>query len=259
MNRKHIIITITILVSYLFIDYGLPPFIRSLTIEPFWVKKNLFFVLRLSVAAIGLIIIHQGTNKLLTAWGIQSGFRRGLYFAFLITLPMLIGYAIANQFQMDLEFAPILYSILIAPIFEELLYRGFLFGQLYRYAGWGFIPAGLLNAVIFAMGHLYQANSFGSAIGVLAVTAMGGMWFAWLYIEWKNQLWISIFLHLFMNAWWTIFETSNNAAGDVYANLFRGITIVLSIIITLRIAKKQGGLRITRRQLWSNVNAESIN
>ncbi len=252
MNRKHIIITIIVLISYLLINYGLPPFIRSLTIEPFWFKKLLFYFLQLSVAAIGLFIIHQRVNKLLAAWGIQSGFLRGLYFAFLMTLPMLIGYAIASQFQMNLAFDRILYSVLIAPILEELLYRGFLFGQLYRYAGWGFIPAGLLNAVIFSAGHLYQANSFGSAIGVLAVTAMGGMWFAWLYIEWNNQLWISIFLHLFMNAWWTIFETSSNAAGDVYANIFRGLTIAASIIITVRMAKKRGGLRITRRQLWVN-------
>ena len=143
------------------------------------------------------------------------------------------------------------WTILLAPLFEELVYRGFLFGQLFRFGGWGFIPAGMINALIFGSLHLYQASSLSSAIGIFSVTAMGGMWFAWLYIEWDRNLWVPIFMHLLMNAWWSFFAVDVTAGGGWAANIFRAMTIALSVIITIRRNQKNGGPRITRRNLWT--------
>ncbi|HMO39670.1 MAG TPA: CPBP family intramembrane metalloprotease [Saprospiraceae bacterium] len=250
MNRKHLFITLITLFTYFLAKHGLPTIFP--TVQNVWLRILMYTLPSLMVAAAGLLLIHRRIHHLPEVWGIRQGFGRGLRFAFLMTLPMLIGYGIANHFQINVRFERIFYGVLIAPIVEELLYRGFLFGQLYRYGGWGFIPSGLLNALIFGALHLHQAQDFSSAVAVFAVTAMGGLWFAWLYIEWDNQLWISIFLHLFMNAWWIVFETDHTAAGNSYANILRGLTIAASIIITIRMRKKQGGLRITRSKLWIN-------
>lgn len=89
------------------------------------------------------------------------------------------------------------------------------------------------------MGHLYQGVSFGQTTGVFIVSAMGAVWFAWLYVELDN-LWIPIFLHVFMNLSWTLFDVSDNALGGIYVNIFRAITIALTILITIRFHKKGG-------------------
>ncbi len=65
----------------------------------------------------------------------------------------------------------------------------------------------------------------------------GAAWFAWLYVEWRNNLWLPIGLHILMNLYWALFDIESNALGGVWANVFRGLTIALSIIYTLR--KKQ--------------------
>lgn len=249
MNRRQITITALVLLFYVIAAYIVPTFLMS---KDIWLRLVFKKVCPLLLILLALFTIHKQERNLWEAWGVRSGFGRGLGFAFLMTLPMLIAYSIVSQININITPNHIFYGVLIAPIFEELLYRGFLFGQLYRFGGWGFVPAGLLNALIFGALHLYQAHDFGSAIAVFAVTALGGLWFAWLYAEWNYNLWIPIFLHLFMNAWWMIFEIDSSAIGGWYANIFRAITIVTSIIITIRIRKKQGKWNITKNTLLLN-------
>ena len=94
---------------------------------------------------------------------------------------MFLGYAVIGQLSPSWTFLSIL-GVFAGAAMEEIVFRGFLFGQLFRKAAWGFIPAVLINAVIFGMGHLYQGNSLGETTGVFFVTLIGGVWFAWLYI-----------------------------------------------------------------------------
>lgn len=254
MSQHRGLIAILIIGSYLIARHVLP---IIFTPTQFWLHLLTSRILPLALLLMALWCLHGRKRNLLETWGIRQGFGQGLRMAFLFTLPMLLGYGALNQFKPHFDLNNIVYGILLAPIFEELLYRGFLFGQLYRYGGWGFLPAGLLNALIFASLHLYQAVDFNSAIGIFAVTAMGGLWFAWLYVEWGYNLWISIFLHLFMNAWWIVFAMGDNAAGGLYANIFRGFAIALSIFFTIRMKKRQGGLEVTKDKLWVNKLAAS--
>ena len=55
-------------------------------------------------------------------------------------------------------------NMMIAGFFEEFLYRGFFFGVLFYFAGWGFIPAIILPSIYFGIGHLYQAESLNESI-----------------------------------------------------------------------------------------------
>lgn len=249
MTQQKRFIAFLVIGLYLLANHLVPTFFAP---EHAWSRIMVYKVLPLLMVTLGLLMLHHPKRRMLESWGIARNIIQGLGMAFLFTLPMLIGYGLLNNFNLTFSLRGLFYTILIAPIFEELMYRGFLFGQLYRYGGWGFIPAGLANALIFGSLHLYQAQDFGSAVAVFAVTAMGGLWFAWLYVEWNYNLWIAIFLHLFMNAWWIIFDRSDNAAGDLYANIFRGLTIAASIIYTIRMKKQQGGLEITKEKLWVN-------
>ncbi|MBL7809477.1 MAG: CPBP family intramembrane metalloprotease [Saprospiraceae bacterium] len=183
------------------------------------------------------------------AWGLSANGLEALKMAFIFCLPMLIGYAFLADFQLSLSWEGFLLGCLGAAVSEELFYRGFVFGQLFRFAGWGFLAAGLLNALVFGSGHLYQAGDLGSAIGVFSITALGGLWFAWLYVEWDNNLYMPMAMHFFMNLWWNAFEAGPNAAGGLAANIFRAATVAISIIWTIRMKRKRGqALSITRNR-----------
>lgn len=100
--------------------------------------------------------------------GLSHGFGTGLLFAVTATLPMIAGYAVIGEFDRELSADEAFTWIFIAGMFEELVYRGFVFGQLFRYARWGFLPAALLAALAFGSLHLYQGHD-----PVSALTAFG--------------------------------------------------------------------------------------
>lgn len=204
---------------------------------------------------IGIVLIASallyGPQKVAASLGLNKGFLKGMSYGLLFTLPMFIGYASIGTLQEDWSLMG-LFFLFIGATMEEVVYRGFLFGQLFRKANWGFIPAVLLNAVIFGIGHLYQGNSFGETTGVFLVTLLGGIWFAWLYIEWDNNLWVAISLHIFMNLSWQLFAVGDNALGGWGANFFRIMTIALSIIFTIIYRQQQGFFRINTQNLLNN-------
>ena len=128
-----------------------------------------------------------------------------------------------------------------AGIFEELVYRGFVFGQLFRYARWGFLPAALLTALAFGSLHLYQGHDPVSALTAFGITALGSIFFSWLYVEWNYNLWGVIWLHTLMNLPWIVFRVSTSGAvGDTGANALRLCTIILAIGLTVAYKRKRG-------------------
>jgi membrane protease YdiL (CAAX protease family) len=200
--------------------------------------------------------IFHGFKKMRTEAGLADRALEGIRTGFVGTLPMLLGAGLLVGFKMDFDPAGILVGCLLAAVGEELLYRAMLFGQLFRHARWGFLWAGMASAVIFGAGHLYQGNDAASLIGVFIVTFMGGMWFAWLYVEWGYNLWVPMSYHFFMNLSWNIFDVSDNALGAWAPNVFRAATIALSIVLTLRRKRQMGeALEVKGRRWWSGDGA----
>ncbi|UXE67216.1 MAG: CPBP family intramembrane metalloprotease [Chryseotalea sp. WA131a] len=176
-------------------------------------------------------LLHRNHSPI-AELGLKRNFRIGFGIAFLMCSPMLIGYMFF--FKMSLPINQLIAYCLLASIGEEVLFRGFLFGQLFRRAKWGIILAEFVEALLFGLIHLHQANDISQALGIFAVTFFGGLWFAWLYAEWDYNLWISIGVHFLMNAYWYIFDVAHNALGGTTANVFRLMTILLSVYITIR-------------------------
>lgn len=195
-----------------------------------------------------------GKQNALAALGLSKELIKGMGYGLLFTLPMFLGYAVIGQLSSGWTLLSIL-GVFVGAAMEEIVFRGFLFGHLFRKAGWGFVPAVLLNAVIFGIGHLYQGNSFEETIGVFFVTLMGGIWFAWIYVEWNYNLWVSIGLHFFMNLSWYLFSIGENALGGWGANFFRIMTILFSIVFTI-LLQQQKGFRIMRSNLFFNKNED---
>ena len=187
----------------------------------------------------GVGIIHKFKN-FPDVLGLNGSIGKGFLFALICSFPMLIGYAVLFDFNTELTFTRILMGALIAAFVEELFFRGILFGQIYRFTNIGFILSIVFGALVFALGHLYQSQDFTTLVGIFLTTFLGAILFAWVYVEWNYNLWVSIFLHLFMNLFWMMFSVSDNAFGGTYANIFRIITVVFIIGLTVLYKLKKG-------------------
>lgn len=198
----------------------------------------------------GMFLIDD-PKKFLLNLGINKGILKGFVVSLFFTLPMLVGFAFFFNFNKEINFNKILIGVISAAFFEELFFRGFLFGQIFRKSKLGFIPAIIIGAVLFALGHLYQSQELGELIGIFLMTFLGAILFAWIFCEWNFNLWTSIFLHLFMNLSWVVFAVSKNALGGTYANLFRILTIIIAISFTVIYKKNKGiKLEINRKTIW---------
>lgn len=185
----------------------------------------------------GLGIAHRmGPRAAVAELGLTGSAVRGLGMALLASLPMLVALLLLAPNSPRFELATMLSSVLVAAFAEELLFRGYLFRQLYRRAGWGFVSTVLTTALLFGLAHIGTALRGGAkdVLGVVGITALGGAFFAWLFVRWNDNLWVPIGLHLFMNAWWELFAVSANAIGTWVANGARALAIAAAIAITLR-------------------------
>lgn len=198
------------------------------------------YVVAWCIPAAALWLLHR-PREIIPSLGLAHGFGTGMLFAVLATLPMLIGYACTGTFIREISADHLLTRVLIAGFFEELVFRGFVFGQLFRYARWGFLPAALLTAVAFGSLHLYQGNDPASALGAFAVTAAGSVFFSWIYVEWNYNLWCAICLHTLMNLPWIVFSVSaDGAVGGIAANVLRFGTLAIAVGLTIAYKKRRG-------------------
>lgn len=63
----------------------------------------------------------------------------GLLFALAATLPLWVVFAITSPLAESFAVPEVFYLSVISPLAEEVVYRGFAFGQLRRLAGWSFL------------------------------------------------------------------------------------------------------------------------
>lgn len=206
---------------------------------------------------LGIFYMHK-PSKAIDSVGLNRPFLQGVFFALICTIPMLIGLAVFFDFSTELTLNTFLISVVSAAFFEELFFRGFLFGQLFRYTKLGFLPSVVIGAFLFAFVHFYQSDDIMTLVGIFSITFAGALLFAWAYTEWNFNIWVPIFLHFFMNLFWEMFSVSDNALGSLYANIFRIMAVVLIIIVTILYKKKKKQrLEINRDTLWLKNHMEA--
>jgi membrane protease YdiL (CAAX protease family) len=238
----------------------------------FWADANFFSLLQRSISsitrakALGHIfaylitlipllitigVLNHSYKNIPEKLGLSKNLVVGIAFAFLCTLPMLAGYVLKFSMNKELSFNAIIINTISSAFFEEIIYRAFLFGQLYRLTRFGFIPSVFLGALLFGTAHLYQSTDFNELVGIFTITFLGSVLFSWIYAEWKFNLWTAVFLHCLMNLYWLIFNADVNALGGTYANVFRFSAVFLSILGTvLYKRKKRIPFEITRKTWW---------
>ena len=190
-----------------------------------------------------------GRRHMFAALGLTASPWPALALATMCTAIVWIGYAAsASPAPADHLAIAITRSALLPGVAEEILFRAFLFGFLYRFAGWGFLPAALLSALIFGLEHWYQGNAAAEALGIVALTGLGGLWWSWLLVEWRWNAWVPIAFHVMLNAAWETFDVADNALGPAQTVVLRFACIALSIVATMIIARRRGGRVVTGRR-----------
>lgn len=249
---KVILITLTAFAAYYFIDaLYFNEFRKSidLYINQRGVSHILSYILFGLPIFLAVAFLH-GKNWL-ESLGLNRSPVKAFVFALICTLPMLAGFAALSSVNEKFTLNAFLINIVAAAFFEELYFRGFLFGQLYRYTKLGFIPSVLLGALLFAFIHLYQSTDPLTLAVIFLVTLLGAILFAWIYAEWKYNIWTPVFLHLLMNLFWDVFNGGENALGGLTGNIFRTITLILVIALTVIYKKRRGEpLEVTKHTLW---------
>jgi len=249
--KNSIIVVMSFLVYYIIFEYFGKIFsVIDMLVNLRIISYILTYIVTGIPLFIGTAIIHKDI-KILGYLGLNGNFKTGFLLAILFTLPMFIGGVIFFHINYKMTLPEVIRLTFCAGLFEELYFRGFLFGQLFKYTKLGFIPAVILGAILFAAGHLYQSTDFSVIIGIFLTTFMGAILFAWLYVEWNYNLWVPIMMHFLMNLSWEIFSVSENALGGVTSNVFRGVTIAITIIVTVIYKKRKGlVLEVNRKTLW---------
>lgn len=183
--------------------------------------------------------------------GLDKSFIKGTGIAFIFTLPLYIGFFITGDLNTEITTTQIIYKAVLAALFEELVFRGFMFGQLFRYGKTGFFWAALFPAILFGILHIYQGHDLLSSLAAFTVTSLGAFYFSWIYAEWNFNLWVPVGVHFFMNLSWLIFSVQGTevAAGGLISNTLRIASIILAITLTV-ICKRKTNSKIFNYPVW---------
>lgn len=235
---------------YFLMITGIVP--RSFNLRMRDASYPLFYLVCGVMFAAVLVAAHR--RNFLDAVGLGRGVAAGFVRAAVCVLPMFIYMFLAGSCSRPDGMLFLFNTAFVAAFFEEFIFRGFLLGQLFRYCRWGFVPASLAAALFFGVGHVFQGGDALSALFAALVTALGSVFFGWLYVESRYNLWFVVFLHVLMNLVWTLFSDSvNGVVGSLVPNLFRLLVMAVAVA-TVVVCKKRSGQPyvVNRHTLWRN-------
>lgn len=187
-----------------------------------------------------IIVAFGGAARpsLLKLTGLAAPVGRPALFALLLFGPAAAIAYWAAPIAQDFKADDLAMKGVVFPIIEEIGFRGMALGALMILCGWRFLPAAILPAAIFGLAHFWQGQSPAEIAGVVAITALGGLVFGWLFVRWGFNLWPPIALHVGLNSLWLVFNLGENAIGGWLGNALRVGVIAGAIGLTLLMAPK---------------------
>jgi uncharacterized protein len=212
------------------------PYMRSLLAT---LSDIAFMLIAVSIAA----ACHPKT--LIALSGVLAPIKRPLLWAVIIFLPVLLICLTTAPIAQGFETADVLWKSVAGPMTEEFFYRGLAIGILMWICRWPFIAACLCPAAFFGAVHIWQGSDLGSAAGVIAITAAGGILFGWLFVRWNYNLWPPIFMHVGLNSLWLVFDLGQNAIGGWLGNTMRLAVVLAGIACTFWLAPPKQGDALT--------------
>lgn len=248
MAKKVILISVISFAVFFFIDEFYFKILRQ-ELNELIGQMGISHILAYSLVGIpifaGILLLHK-KKGFLESLGLNRSVLTGLIFSLVCTLPMFLIYPIFYDFNTEISLNQILIVGVAAGFFEELYFRGFLFGQFYRYTNFGFFSSAFLASLLVGVGHLFLGSDVVEIALIFFITFISGLIFGWVYSEWNFNLWVPVFLHIFINLSWEMFAIKYN----YYANFIRLATVILIVVLTFIYKKRKGlPMEITREHL----------
>ncbi|QNK01553.1 CPBP family intramembrane glutamic endopeptidase [Dyella telluris] len=147
----------------------------------------------------------------------------------LATLPFWIGCAFLGKPQNAIDWRDILFTALLFPLAEELVFRGFGFVFPRKALGWRMAPAVLIQAAVFGWVHWLGMRESDLAVQVFIITFLGGIVFAALDAMDGYALWCGWVFHVSLNAAWDVFDVAPSAATGWQGNGLRLLCAALAM------------------------------
>lgn len=208
-----------------------------LIVAPLHLQRTLAVFIMHMIVCLPIVVVLLLLNRpkdFFRHLGLDGNFIKGMVFALISTLPLFIAFPVVGDFNGGLTWDKLVRSAVIAAFFEEVIFRGFIFGQLFRYCKIGFWWSVIIPSLLFGSIHLYQGNDPLSSLAAFGVTFIGGLFFSWIYVKWDFNLWFPVGLHFFMNLSWQLFTVEGNsvAAGGLASNIFRVLSVAAAVSLT---------------------------
>lgn len=185
-----------------------------------------------------LLGIHP--KKLPAALTLNPGWKAvqsGIILGTLFSLPLLIVGALGG-IDDQLVLRSLHFKSLAPGVFEEIFFRAFAFGFLVRLARWRLWPTAIFTAVLFALAHIHldriQSQNFAGQATELALLAVAGTIYAWLYAKWNFNLYLVITMHTLLDLCFVLFDMNNSPLGPAGGSIAISIVFTLSSIVTAR-------------------------
>jgi len=214
-------------------------------------RAFLYYGIWTVLVPLGVAGLVAGPKRCFSALGLDGSVWIAVKVGLIATVILPITYALIAPFSLENLGQDIVGGAILPGIGEEILYRGMLFGLLFRFAGWGFLPAALFGASVFGIAHFYQGNTVFEFLGIFGITAIAALWWSWIYIEWDNNIWMPAAFHILMNMYFAMFDVAEGTLGSWSFFVIRAIVCLISIALTVRHAKKRGYFKITGRDwVW---------
>jgi uncharacterized protein len=208
----------------------LPEAIDSLA----YVRSGLSYLT--DIAAMVALLWLVGGVTMTQQWaiiGLGQPWRPAALMGLCLFVPVLLAGMVFGSLADDLTAPSLLFLGILAPVAEEVTYRGLGTGVLLAVAGWRFWPAVLLPAAVFGVIHASQGDGLVETASVVAITAVGGIFFSWLYVRFGCNLWPAVVMHVGMNSVWNIYDLGDNAVGGVLGNVLRAASVLGAIAFAL--------------------------
>jgi hypothetical protein len=201
---------------------------------PAYVVGSLRCGLQVAVVLLALAATYRcRLVELARELGLARGFWQGLAVGSVAVAPMWLGFALTAPLNPEFSLAGTLYLAVWSPVQEEIVFRGYAFGQLHRRVGWRFWVAILVTAGAFGIGHIEAGSSAQEVAGLFVFTAVGGAFFAWLFVKWDGNLWLPIVVHSQMNMNWNVFDVGETAVAGWWPAALQLSVLALAIGVTL--------------------------